>query len=41
VVAAVSLVVAAAAVVVAAGERRTHFTKNGLILFVLMFQRTE
>jgi len=37
----VSLVVVVAAVVAAAGDRRTHFTRNGLIFFVLMYQRTE
>jgi hypothetical protein len=41
VVAAVSLAVAVAAVVVVAGDRRTHFTRKGLTLFVLIFQRTE
>jgi hypothetical protein len=37
----VSLVVVAAAVAAAAGDRRTHFTRKGLILFDLMFQPTE
>jgi len=30
-----------AAAVAAAGDSRTHFTRKGLTLFVLMYQRTE